>query len=76
MKAAHDAITLVPHSGKGKNALDFHLSFYLAYVAAQQPEASLVVVANDTGYDSMISHARTLGFPSLKSGQAAHPKIK
>jgi len=42
LKAAHDAITLVPHSGKGKNALDFHLSFYLGYVAARQPEARLV----------------------------------
>lgn len=47
LKAAHDAITLVPHSGKGKNALDFHLSFYLGYVAARQPGASLVVVTND-----------------------------
>lgn len=27
LKAAHDAITLVPHSGNGKNALDFHLSW-------------------------------------------------
>lgn len=62
LKAAHDATTLVPHSGKGKNALDFHLSFYLGYVAARQPGASLVVVANDRGYDSMINHARTLGF--------------
>lgn len=68
LKAAHDAITLVPHSGKGKNALDFHLSFYLGYVAARQPEASLVVVANDTGYDSMISHARTLGFTVRRMG--------
>jgi hypothetical protein len=68
LKAAHDAITLVPHSGKGKNALDFHLSFYLGYVAARQPEASLVVVANDTGYDSMINHARTLGFTVRRIG--------
>jgi len=68
LKAAHDAITLVPHSGKGKNALDFHLSFYLGYVAARQPEASLVVVANDTGYDSMISHAKTLGFSVQRIG--------
>jgi hypothetical protein len=68
LKAAHDAITLVPHSGKGKNALDFHLSFYLGYVAARQPDASLVVVANDTGYDSMINHARTLGFTVRRMG--------
>ena len=68
LKAAHDAVTLVPHSGKGKNALDFHLSFYLGYVAARQPDASLVVVANDTGYDSMLRHARTLGFTVKRIG--------
>ena len=72
LKAAHDAITLVPHSGKGKNALDFHLSFYLGYVAARQPEARLVVVANDRGYDSMINHAGTLGFSVQRIG--FHPK--
>jgi len=68
LKAAHDAITLVPHSGKGKNALDFHLSFYLGYVAARQPEAHLVVVANDRGYDSMINHAQILGFSVQRIG--------
>ena len=61
LKAAHERVTLVPHSGKGKNALDFHLSFYLGYVAAKHPEAQLMVVANDKGYDSMIgrvNHSR------------------
>ena len=62
----------MPHSGKGKNALDFHLSFYLGYVAARQPEARLVVVANDRGYDSMINHAGTLGFSVRHIG--FHPK--
>ena len=46
LRAAHERVTLVPHSGKGKNALDFHLSFYLGYVAAKHPEATLLVVAN------------------------------
>ena len=59
---------LVPHSGKGKNALDFHLSFYLGYVAAKHPEANLMVVANDKGYDSMIGHAKLLGFTATRVG--------
>jgi hypothetical protein len=68
LKAAHERVTLVPHSGKGKNALDFHLSFYLGYVAAKHPEASLMVVANDKGYDSMIGHAKELGFTATRVG--------
>lgn len=65
---AHDRVTLVPRSGKGRNALDFHLSFYLGYVAAKHPDAHLVVVANDKGYDPMIVHAQTLGFTVKRVG--------
>ena len=68
LQAAHERVTLVPHSGRGKNALDFHLSFYLGYVAARHPEASLLVVANDKGYDSMIEHAKLLGFTASRIG--------
>lgn len=69
--ASHERVTLVPHSGKGKNALDFHLSFYLGYVAARHPAAHLVVVANDKGYDSMIGHAKVLGFTVTRVGFTA-----
>lgn len=65
-KAEHDHVTLVPISKTGKNALDFHLSFYLGYVAARHPDAKLVVVANDKGYDPMILHASTLGFDARR----------
>src|SRR5690606_22577943 len=68
LQAAHERVTLVPHSGRGKNALDFHLSFYLGYVAARHPEASMLVVANDKGYDSMIEHAKLLGFTASRIG--------
>jgi hypothetical protein len=68
---AHSRVTLVPRSGKGKNALDFHLSFYLGYVAAKHPEAELVVVANDKGYDPMIVHTRLLGFTAKRVGYKA-----
>lgn len=60
--AGHARVTAVPRSGRGPNALDFHLSFYLGYVAAKHPEAELLVIANDQGYDPMIEHATLLGF--------------
>lgn len=78
VKAAHERVTLVPHTGKGKNALDFHLSFYLGYVAARHPDATLVVIANDKGYDSMLSHAKSLGFTARRVGFKAKkpPAVK
>ncbi|BAL96334.1 nucleotide pyrophosphohydrolase [Rubrivivax gelatinosus] len=54
--------TAVPISRPGKNALDFHLSFYLGYIASRNPGAPIVVVANDKGYEPMIEHARGMGF--------------
>jgi len=66
--ASHARVTLVPRSGQGPNALDFHLTFYLGYVAAKHPDAELVVVANDRGYDPMLSHARMLKFSARRVG--------
>lgn len=71
LAAAHARVTPVPRSGKGPNALDFHLSFYLGYVAARHPHAQLVVIANDQGYDPMIEHAaQVLGFHVTRVGFA------
>lgn len=63
--------TLVPITRTGNNALDFHLSFYLGYVAAKHPDARLVVVANDKGYEPMIEHAVSLGFEVRREGYDA-----
>lgn len=65
---SNERVTLVPRSGQGSNALDFHIAFYLGYVAAKHPDAQLVVVANDRGYDPMLSHARMLKFNARRVG--------
>jgi hypothetical protein len=74
--ATHERVTLVPISKSGKNALDFHLTFYLGYVAAKHPDAHLVVVANDKGYDPMIAHARMLKFTVKRAGYKAKAVAK
>lgn len=61
-------IAIIPRSGQGKNALDFHISFYLGYLASKHPKAHLIVVANDKGYDPMIAHANLLGFKVERLG--------
>ncbi len=68
---SNERVTLVPRSGKGSNALDFHIAFYLGYVAAKHPDAQVVVVANDRGYDPMLAHARMLKFSARRVGYKA-----
>jgi len=62
--------TAVPISKTGKNALDFHLSFYMGYIAARNSASAMVVVSNDKGYEPMLEHARAMGFAVRQQGQA------
>ena len=55
-------LSIVPISQTGKNALDFHLSFYMGYIAARHPTGHFVVLANDKGYEPMLEHVRQMHF--------------
>jgi NTP pyrophosphatase (non-canonical NTP hydrolase) len=57
-----NGVTAVPISKTGKNALDFHLSFYMGYIASRNPDSKMVVVANDKGYEPMLEHVKAMGF--------------
>jgi len=61
-------LTLVPVVRPGKNALDFHLSFYMGYITSRNPDARLVVISNDQGYGPMLGHAQDLGFATSQVG--------
>jgi hypothetical protein len=60
LQAFGDRVTAVPTSRPGKNALDFHLVFYLGYLASRNGESRFVVLSKDKGYDPAIEHARML----------------
>jgi hypothetical protein len=66
-----DRVTEVRIARTGKNALDFHLSFYMGYIASKHPDARFVVLSNDKGYGPMLDHAKELGFVASQSGFAA-----
>ena len=66
-------VTPVKIARSGKNALDFHLSFYMGYIASRHPDARFVVVSNDKGYGPMLEHAGELGF-SARQAEFGAPK--
>lgn len=50
----------------GRNALDFHMSFYVGELAAKDPEAFLHVISKDTGLDPLILHLRDRGIEAAR----------
>lgn len=45
-------------SGSGPNALDFHLAYYLGYLAAKEPTAYFHIISKDTGFDPLVKHLK------------------
>lgn len=43
----------------GKNALDFHIAYYLGKISTKEPDATFYIISNDTGFDPLIQHLRT-----------------
>jgi len=42
--------------GSGKNALDFHIAYYIGKLAADFTDAIFHVISRDTGFDPLIKH--------------------
>jgi len=40
----------------GANALDFHITYYLGKLTAEDPQGQFYIVSKDTGFDSLIKH--------------------
>jgi len=45
-------------SGNGKNALDFHITFYLGKLYEKDPKGYFHIISKDTGFDILIKHLR------------------
>ena len=57
--------------GNGKNALDFHISYYLGRLAAETPDASFYVISKDKGFDPLIKHLKGQGISCQRSSSIA-----
>jgi hypothetical protein len=46
-------------NASGRNALDFHIAFYLGELATKEPSASFHVISGDDGYDPLLEHLQS-----------------
>jgi hypothetical protein len=61
MQSLGDAGEYIKISGNGKNALDFHLAFYVGQLSTNDPNAYFHIISRDTGFDPLIKHLKTSG---------------
>ncbi|MGB2816184.1 MAG: PIN domain-containing protein [Burkholderiaceae bacterium] len=77
MQKMGDRAKYVKISGSGKNALDFHITFYIGTLAAQDPHAFFHIISHDKGFDPLIQHLKTLKIYSARSSSIGDiPLIK
>jgi len=74
-------IDLIEIAGNGKNALDFHIAYYVGRISAADPGASIYIVSKDKGFDPLIAHLtarnvrvqRAAAVPKFSDARAARP---
>jgi hypothetical protein len=49
-------------AGAGRNALDFHIAFYLGEYLATHHSAHCVILSRDKGFDPLVRHLQDRGF--------------
>ena len=42
--------------GNGKNALDFHIAYYIGRLSTKSPDSVFHIISKDTGFDPLIRH--------------------
>jgi hypothetical protein len=57
--------------GQGKNALDFHIAFYLGEYLARSPATACVILSKDKGFDPLIRHLVRRGFDVRRANSVA-----
>lgn len=57
-----ERLKLVEIEGSGKNALDFHIAFYLGETFSRTPGAKCVVLSKDKGFAPLVKHLLACGF--------------
>ena len=60
MQSFGDKAEYVQITGSGRNALDFHIAYYLGALTERDPKGIFHVISKDTGYDQLIKHLKTM----------------
>lgn len=59
LQALGDQAEYVKIDGNGRNALDFHIAFYIGQLTVSDPKAYFHIISKDTGFDPLIRHLKT-----------------
>ena len=57
--------------GSSRNALDFHIAYYIGRLAAENPDANLYVISKDKGFDPLIKYLKTQKVACQRSASIA-----
>ncbi len=60
MQSFGEKAEYVQITGSGRNALDFHIAYYLGALTERDPKAIFHVISKDTGYDQLIKHLKAM----------------
>jgi hypothetical protein len=55
------AAEYVQIDGSGRNALDFHIAYYLGRISSGPPGGDCFVISKDMGFDPLIRHLKSAG---------------
>ncbi|MEO8009118.1 MAG: PIN domain-containing protein, partial [Betaproteobacteria bacterium] len=74
MQPLGDRLEFVQCDRNGKNALDFHIAFYLGRLVQECEAAATLggnrarffVVSKDAGFDALLDHIRSLGYEAAR----------
>jgi hypothetical protein len=51
----------------GRNALDFHIAYYLGTLSTHEPSAFFHIISKDSGFDPLINHLKSRGVLAHRS---------
>ncbi len=71
MQQLGDAGRYIKIAGQGRNALDFHVAFYLGELTREDPGGYFHVISRDTGFDPLIKHLRQRGIEAHRERDLA-----
>lgn len=53
-----EKVEYVQIAGNGKNALDFHIAYYIGKIAEKDPNSYFHIISKDKGFDPLIKHLK------------------
>jgi hypothetical protein len=67
MQELGQRVELITLEASGKNALDFHIAYYLGVLSSADPTAFFHIISKDSGFDPLIHHLKTKKIFSARS---------